>query len=217
MSGDDNPGTTASTSEGYFSSRDFDGDGNIDLTHTVIDGVNSTIVYDDGNILAVEQDVDNNGTYESVTTRSEDGFRTAIDANDDGYVDFAQNFDEGGHLYREDQYAEDGSIISSSVDVNGDGWSDADLMDTNGDGFFDAAELDTDGDGILNEVLVDTDGDGVFNMRIADTDNDGTLDYTEFGVTDELGTMADIAAPLMDFSGHEYEGGGDAACDGQMV
>lgn len=159
----------------YFSPRDVDGDGNVDVIHSRVDGVDTiTHIDDDGNITLVEQDTDHNGTYETAAAPRADGtIRVAEDLDDDGTVDLATYLDPTtGQPVRQDEI-HGARITDSQFDTDGDGQPDVHLIDTDGDGRFDTVAVDTDGDGIVNATLIDTDGDGRFDLITSDNDNDG--------------------------------------------
>ncbi|MDH6284662.1 hypothetical protein [Prescottella agglutinans] len=187
----------------YFSPRDVDGDGRVDLAHSRVDGVDTITHYGaDGSITLVEQDIDHNGTYETAAAVRPDGtVRLAEDTDDDGKVDLATYFDPNtGQPVREDEIDGQGHITSSWIDTDGDGHLDAHLIDTNGDGRFDTVDLDTDGDGIANETLVDTDGDGRFDLSLIDKDNNGSQETYRTAATSGEGALGDISTyeSLMD-------------------
>ncbi|TQF74604.1 hypothetical protein FK531_00370 [Rhodococcus spelaei] len=179
----------------YYSPRDVDRDGNVDVIHSRVDGIDTiTHVDDDGNITLVEQDTDHNGTYETAAAPRADGtIRVAEDLDDDGAVDLATFHDPAtGRPVREDEI--DGArITASQFDTDGDGQPDVHLVDSNGDGRFDTVALDTDGDGIVNATLVDTDGDGKFDLVTSDDDNDGSQETYLTAADNGVGSLGDIS------------------------
>ncbi|EME22909.1 prolipoprotein diacylglyceryl transferase [Rhodococcus triatomae] len=169
----------AASAPTYYSPRDVDADGNVDVVYSTVDGVDTvTHLDDDGNVTLTERDVDGNGTYEEAWTgvREDGTVRVAEDRDDDGDVDLATFIDpETGNPVRQDVI--DGSQITETLlDTDGDGAPDTHLIDTDGDGRFDTVELDTDADGLVNEILEDTDGDGAFDVYTADADSNGDLE-----------------------------------------
>ncbi|WP_164874072.1 hypothetical protein [Rhodococcus spongiicola] len=198
MTGTTGPDLNAATGvEGdidYFSPRDVDGDGNIDLAHSRVDGIDTITHYgDDGSITLVEQDLDDNGTYETAAAAREDGtLRIVSDLDDDGAPDQAAFYDQtSGAAVRTDHLV-DGQITDTQLDYDGNGIQEVHLVDTDGDGRFDTAIVDTDADGIVNSTFVDTDGDGDFDLKTDDTDNDGAPDtFTTANMTgpDVLGSI----------------------------
>ncbi|KXF54103.1 hypothetical protein AXA44_42050 [Rhodococcus sp. SC4] len=189
----------------YYSPRDVDGDGNVDLIHTRIEGVETiTHIDEDGSITLVEQDTDGNGTYETGIAPTATGIRLAEDLDDDGTVDLATHLDPTtGAPVRQD-VIEDGRITDTRLDTTADGNPDVHLIDSNGDGRFDTALLDTDLDGITNDTLVDTNGDGTFDLRTADTDNDGTQESFDTATDGHLGSIEQFEA-LIPAEDHYHE------------
>lgn len=177
----------------YYSPRDVDRDGNVDVIHSRVDGVDTiTHVDDNGEITLVEQDLDFNGTYETAAAARPGGtVRVAEDTDDDGDVDLATFYNETGERFRQDNI--DGArITETKLDTDGDGDQDVQLIDTDGDGRFDTASLDTDSDGYTNEELIDVDGDGRFDVRVADDNGDGTLESTLVDTVGD-GCLGDIS------------------------
>ncbi|MCZ4590156.1 hypothetical protein O4328_42170 [Rhodococcus opacus] len=195
----------AGTGGEYYSPRDVDGDGNVDLIHTRIEGVETiTHIDEDGSITLVEQDTDGNGTYETGIAPTATGIRLAEDLDDDGTVDLATHLDPAtGAPVRQD-VIEDGRITDTRLDTTADGNPDVHLIDSNGDGRFDTALLDTDLDGITNDTLVDTNGDGTFDLRTADTDNDGTQESFDTATDGHLGSIEQFEA-LIPAEDHYHE------------
>ncbi|MFD1811125.1 hypothetical protein [Rhodococcus gannanensis] len=169
----------AASAPTYYSPRDVDADGNVDVVYSTVDGVDTvTHLDDDGNVTLTERDVDGNGTYEEASTgvREDGTVRIAEDRDDDGAVDLATFVDpETGNPVRQD-VIEGSQITETLLDTVGDGRPDTHLIDTDGDGRFDTVHLDTDADGMVNEILEDTDGDGAFDVYTADADNTGDLE-----------------------------------------
>ncbi|AII10711.1 hypothetical protein [Rhodococcus opacus] len=198
----------AGTGGEYYSPRDVDGDGNVDLIHTRIEGVETiTHIDEDGSITLVEQDTDGNGTYETGIAPTTTGIRLAEDLDDDGTVDLATHLDPAtGAPIRQDVIA-DGRITDTRLDTTADGNPDVHLIDSNGDGRFDTALLDTDLDGITNDTLVDTNGDGTFDLRTADTDNDGTQESFDTATDGHLGSIEQFEA-LIPAEDHYHEQAG---------
>lgn len=180
----------------YFSPRDVDGDGTVDVTHSRVDGIDTITHYDDdGHITLIEQDRDFNGTYETAASVRPDGtVRVAMDTDDDGRVDQANFYDRTtGHQIREDSIS-GGRITGMQLDSDGDGQPDIHLIDSDGDGRFDTVALDTDGDGIVNVMAIDTDGDGKFDLMTSDNDNDGTLESFVTANGEGVGSLGSIDA-----------------------
>ncbi|MDH6287974.1 hypothetical protein [Rhodococcus opacus] len=198
----------AGTGGEYYSPRDVDGDGNVDLIHTRIEGVETiTHIDEDGSITLVEQDTDGNGTYETGIAPTATGIRLAEDLDDDGTVDLATHLDPAtGAPVRQD-VIEGGRITDTRLDTTADGNPDVHLIDSNGDGRFDTALLDTDLDGITNDTLVDTNGDGTFDLRTADTDNDGTQESFDTATDGHLGSIEQFEA-LIPAEDHYHEQAG---------
>ena len=204
--GDTDP--TAGAGGEYYSPRDVDGDGDVDLIHTRIEGIDTiTHIDEDGSITLVEQDTDGNGTYETGIAPTATGIRLAEDLDDDGTVDLATHLDPAtGAPVRQD-VIEDGRITDTRLDTTADGNPDVHLIDSNGDGRFDTALLDTDLDGVTNDTLVDTNGDGTFDLRTADTDNDGTQESFDTATDGHLGSIEQFEA-LIPAEDHYHEQAG---------
>ncbi|MGB3370753.1 MAG: hypothetical protein WBA81_09045 [Rhodococcus sp. (in: high G+C Gram-positive bacteria)] len=182
----------------YVSPRDVDGDGLIDLTHSRVDGIDTTTHYnEDGTITLIEQDTDSNGTYETAAAQQSDGtIRVAEDLDDDGDVDLATFHDPvSGAPVRQDTI-EGGAITETLIDSNSDGQVDVVLIDSNGDGRFDTAMLDSDADGRINATLVDTDGDGRFDLGELDSNGDGNFDTVATGADTDLGTIESLESAI---------------------
>ncbi|MGW6695075.1 hypothetical protein ACWF62_15015 [Rhodococcus sp. NPDC054953] len=181
----------------YYSPRDVDGDGNVDVIHARVDGIETiTHVADDGTVTLVEQDTDSNGTYETASNPNSNGtVRVAEDKDDDGDVDLVTYLDPvTGSPVRQDEISSDGTrIVGSKFDTDGDGAADTHLVDSDGNGRFDSVALDTDGDGIVNTTLVDTDGDGAFDLANSDDDNDGTQESYMTSADNGVGSLGDIS------------------------
>ncbi|MET4610635.1 hypothetical protein ABIC28_001613 [Rhodococcus sp. PvR044] len=190
-----NPAIGVTGTVDYYSPRDVDRDGTVDITHSRVDGVDTITHYDqDGNITLVEQDSDHNGTYDSaVSSRADGTIRLAEDRDDDGAVDLVTYGDQATGLRTRQDVIENGKITDSRFDTDGDGQPDVYLVDTDGNGRFDTAMLDTDADAITNETLVDTDGDGRFDLSSLDADNDGSQEsiFTAGGA--DAGGLGDIS------------------------
>lgn len=179
----------------YYSPRDVDRDGKVDLAHSRVDGVDTITHYaEDGAITLVEQDADFNGTYETAAAVRADGtVRIAEDSDDDGDVDLVTYYDPAtSQPVRQD--AIDGArITDSKFDTDGDAQPDVHLVDSDGDGRFDSVAVDSDADGIVNETLVDTDGDGAFDLISSDDDNDGTQESYLTSAENGVGSLGDIS------------------------
>lgn len=179
----------------YYSPRDVDRDGKVDVIHSRVDGVDTiTHVDEDGTITLVEQDTDFNGTYETAAAVRADGtVRVAEDLDDDGAVDLVTYHDPvTGEPARQDEI--DGArITSSKFDTDGDGEADVHLVDSDGNGRFDTVSLDTDGDGVVNATLVDTNGDGAFDLISSDDDNDGSQESYLTSADSGAGSLGDIS------------------------
>ncbi|MFC9790204.1 FG-GAP repeat domain-containing protein [Rhodococcus sp. NPDC127528] len=192
------PASTPTGLEGnvdYYSPRDVDRDGNVDVIHARVDGVDTIAhVDDEGNVTLVEQDTDHNGTYETATAVRADGtVRIAEDTDDDGDVDLVTyHAPATGQPVRQDEI--DGArITASQFDTDGDGRPDVHLVDSNGDGRFDTVAVDTDGDGVVNATLIDTDGDGKFDLVTSDNDNDGSQESYLTSGENGVGSLGDIS------------------------
>jgi hypothetical protein len=182
----------------YVSPRDVDGDGLVDLTHSRVDGIDTTTHYEeDGTITLIEQDTDSNGTYETAVAQQSDGsIRIAEDLDDDGTVDLATFHDPvSGAPVRQDTI-EGNAITETLLDVNGDGDADVLLIDSNGDGRFDTAMLDSDADGRVNATLVDTDGDGRFDLGQLDSNGDGDYDTVATSADTDLGSIESLESTI---------------------
>lgn len=89
-----------------------------------------------------------------------------------------------------DVYDDGIDVMSMSVDLDGDGWSETIVSDTNRDGVADVYDwldpntgtqvigFDADTDGLIDAIVTDSDGDGEFDDAAIDTDGDGVLDTT---------------------------------------
>ncbi|WP_213571349.1 hypothetical protein [Rhodococcus sp. USK13] len=192
----------------YYSPRDVDGDGDVDLIHSRVEGVETiTHIDEDGAITLVEQDTDGNGTYETGIAPTAGGVRLAEDLDDDGTVDLATHLDSAtGAPVRQD-VIEGGLITDTQFDTNSDGNPDLQVIDSNGDGRFDTAVLDTDADGITNDTLVDTNADGTFDLRTTDTDNDGSQESFDTATDGHLGSIEQFEA-LIPAEDHYHEQAG---------
>ena len=182
----------------YVSPRDVDGDGLVDLTHSRVDGIDTTTHYnEDGTITLIEQDTDSNGTYETAAAQQSDGtIRVAEDLDDDGDVDLATFHDPvSGAPVRQDTI-EGGAITETLIDSNSDGQVDVVLIDSNGDGRFDTAMLDSDADGRVEATLVDTDGDGRFDLGQLDSNADGDYDTVATSADTDLGTIESLESAI---------------------
>lgn len=146
---------------GYFSPRDVDGDGLVDVIHAVSEEGISQIAHvdTDGNVTLLEEDRDGNDTYETALRPDADGsVRVATDTDDDGYVNQAAYLNADGDLTRT-EVIEDGAVVEALIDTDGDGSPDVAMYDTDQNGQADTVVRDTDGDSVTNDMLVDTDGD----------------------------------------------------------
>ena len=85
--------------------------------------------------------------------------------DDDGEGDF-------DYLERSGQRMRSGFTL----DLDGDGITDVELMDDNKDGTFDVAAVDSDMDGHANVLYHDVNGDGNFDYAAFDSDGDGIMD-----------------------------------------
>ncbi|MFC4605826.1 hypothetical protein [Rhodococcus kronopolitis] len=179
----------------YYSPRDVDRDGEVDLAHSRVDGVDTITHYaEDGSITLVEQDVDFNGTYETAAAVRADGtVRIAEDSDDDGEVDLVTYYDPATREPVRQDAIDEARITDSKFDTDGDAQPDIDLVDSDGNGRFDSVALDTDADGIVNETLVDTDGDGAFDLISSDNDNDGTQETYLTSAENGVGSLGDIS------------------------
>ncbi|SDE22873.1 hypothetical protein [Rhodococcus tukisamuensis] len=179
----------------YFSPRDVDRDGDVDIAHSRVDGVDTITHYaDDGAITLVEQDTDFNGTYETAASVRADGtVRTAEDSDDDGDVDLVTYYDPATRQPERQDAIDGARITDSKFDTDGDAQPDVHLVDSDGDGRFDSVAVDSDADGIVNETLVDTDGDGAFDLISSDDDNDGTQESYLTSAENGVGSLGDIS------------------------
>ena len=205
--GETDPGAGTPSGE-YYSPRDVDGDGVVDLIHTRVDGIETITHIDEyGDITLVEQDTDGNGTYETGIAPTATGIRIAEDLDDDGTVDLATHLDPAtGAPVRQD-VIEDGLITDTRFDITADGHPDVHLIDSNGDGRFDTAVLDTDLDGITNDTLVDTNADGTFDLRTTDADLDGSQESFDTATDGHLGSIEQFEA-LIPAEDHYHEQAG---------
>ncbi len=155
--------TDSSAPEGTtHSAVDIDRDGNVDVVHgTTADGTAINSYLDDtGNVVLVEADTDHNGTYDTLVYGGPDG--TTIvesDSDDDGSADVIAKLSADGDVIQIDGL-DHGQVVSSAIDVDGDGNFDVQLVDTDRDGGFDTTVVDADNDGSPDTVITDTDGDG---------------------------------------------------------
>ena len=184
----------------YFSPRDVDNDGNNDVIHTrTFDGqVQVHHLDDNGEVILTEIDIDSDGILET-TVRSLDDTTAVMhqDTDGDGQADTAKVFDTQTNTTLHQDLIEDGVVVHSIVDADGDGIPDVELFDTDRDGTFDAVAVDSDKDGIPNSVFADTDGDGKLDLAKSDVDNtDGILETTvtaeDLG-SDSFGSISDFA------------------------
>ncbi|GAC56076.1 hypothetical protein GOHSU_02_02240 [Gordonia hirsuta DSM 44140 = NBRC 16056] len=142
---------------------DVDRDGIPDVAHvTDADGTKMNVYLDsEGEVLLVESDQDGDGNMDTVTYATEDGsIVQEVDVDGDGSVDVRTVSTADGQTYQVDQI-EDGVVVSSTFDLDGDGVGDVSLVDLDGNGTLESAVLDLDGDGIADVVVSDLDGDGI--------------------------------------------------------
>lgn len=205
----------------YYSERDIDGDGKTDLIYTTDDEGFSEVhhVNEHGEVTLTDVDLDGDGTMESSYQELKDGsVKFYSDTDGNGESDTVTYMDgETGGLIQQD-VIEDGQVVSRSLDSDGDGNPEVQLVDTDGDGTFDTAYLDTDNDGVVNTEMVDTDGDGQFDRADSDLDGDGVLETRTDAFDSNLDSFGSIDSfeQMAQYEEMNYEttdGGFDAADD----
>ncbi|MDO4685054.1 MAG: hypothetical protein Q4A92_00775, partial [Corynebacterium sp.] len=181
--------------QNHVSSRDVDGDGSIDVVHSIVDGGQRVSYLDEqGEVVLTDVDADHDGTFETAVITTEDNVIVAgTDTDNDGDIDTISYADgRTGQIFQEDTVV-DGAIASSRVDFDADGLTDLELVDENLDGHFEKAGADFDMDGKVDMVYRDINGDGTFDYASYDSDGDGVmdtnLDSDDFGA----GGMGDVA------------------------
>ncbi|MEE4023953.1 hypothetical protein V1Y59_12775 [Gordonia sp. PKS22-38] len=182
------PGTSTPTTESAapenaaqgttHSAVDIDRDGNADVVHgTTAEGTPiNTYLDDNGNVVLVEADTDDNGTFDTLVYGGPDG--TTIvesDSDDDGSADVVAQLSETGDVMQIN-HIEDGQVVSSAIDVDGDGNLDVQFVDTDRDGGYETTVMDADNDGSPDTVVTDTDGDGQADSVSYTGGDDTTLD-----------------------------------------
>lgn len=180
----------------YFSPRDNDGDGTAETIHAIEHDGTANIFHlnEDGDVVLQEIDSDGDGTYDAQKAPvDEETVAFGIDTDGDGVMDTLSYADkETNQTIQQDTYNEEGQIVETRIDADGDGITDVILRDTDGDGNFDEISLDTDKDGFVNTRMVDTDGDGQIDEMHHDADNtDGVLETT-FTNDDYAGGLGSI-------------------------
>ncbi|MDJ0362250.1 hypothetical protein [Rhodococcus sp. H29-C3] len=173
------------------------GEVELEAVYSKVDGISTITQYDDdGNIVLVQQDTDDNYSYESTAEQANGMTKVSVDLDGDYHDDQVTYLDNAtGQILQQDILV-DGHVTQTMVDTNSDGHPDVALIDTTGDGYLDTVEADTDGDQITNTVMVDVDGDGMFDEGAADLDNNISLETTVTSADVELGSMADLQALL---------------------
>ncbi len=184
-------------------SRDVDFDGTVDVIHSTTAAGERTITHvnDAGEVTLIEKDSDGNGTFDTVATQASDGtILVGQDVDDDGDIDLVGHYEDGA-LQRLDTL-ENGQVVESLFDTDGDGAPDTMTADLDRDGAVDTLGVDTDGDGFIDTVAADRDGDGATDLLAVDTDADGVVDFEVTG--EQLEAGADSVAA--DSAGHGYPG-----------
>ncbi|MGW4477958.1 hypothetical protein [Rhodococcus triatomae] len=208
-------GTTNDHPAGYPETvaRDVDFDGSVDVIHSsnAAGGAVITHVDEAGQVTLVEEDSDGNGTFETVYAPQGDG--TALvgeDRDDDGSIDVVAHYDATGQPERVD-VLEDGLVVESTFDTDGDGRPDTLIADTDRDGVVDTIAVDTDGDGYVDTVSADTDGDGAPDTVYVDRDGDGVVDFEVTPDADSHGPGIESMSYGADSGYTGYETGGGAS------
>lgn len=201
----------------YFSRRDVDGDGKADVVHAVKeDGTTYQYHLDaKGEVILTEADEDGDSRYEvSYHELNESDVEAKIDTDGDGEVDVVRFFDKSTEKTFQEDSIEDGKVIHSQVDLDGDGVNDFELLDTNRDGEFDTVAIDSDKDSIPNALYRDNDGDGSFDEGLVDVDNSDGILETRFDASDysdgSLGNLDSYTDLIKYNAGEQYDAGGDS-------
>ncbi|WJZ01434.1 hypothetical protein [Corynebacterium freiburgense] len=175
--------------QNHVSSRDVDGDGSIDVVHSIVDGGQRISYLDDqGEVILTDVDADHDGTFETAVITTEDNVIVAgTDTDNDGDFDTITYADgRTGAVFQEDTLV-DGAVASSRMDLDNDGLTDIELIDENLDGHFEKAGADTNMDGKADVVYRDINGDNTFDYASYDSDGDGimdtNLDANDFGAS----------------------------------
>jgi hypothetical protein len=214
MSKIDATGTTASDHSATYPgavARDVDFDGSVDVIHSTDAAGNQVITHVDeaGQVTLVEQDSDGNGTFDTVYAPQSDGaFLKGTDSDGDGEIDMVGHYDETGQPERVD-VLEDGLVVESTFDSDGDGEPDTLIADSDRDGVVDTIAVDTDGDGYIDTVSADTDGDGTPDTVSVDLDGDGEVDFEVTPDADSHGPGIESMSYGTDSGYTGYETGAD--------
>jgi len=170
------------------------------------DGYEESLLIDsnlDGEIDIVASDLDGDGYIDAVvadTNFDGEADEYVMDTNADGVADIAESStieqnepeqNETDEILHDNSYENipQGEDIASmgTVDLDGDGYQESELIDTNADGVADVIASDLDGDGIIDTVVADTDYDGKPDVYVQDTNADGEPDvYETINNEDEL-------------------------------
>jgi gliding motility-associated-like protein len=149
---------------------DNDGDGVLDFQD--LDDDNDGILDTTEQNGALQRDTDNDGIPDYLDLDSdgdglndlEESFSGAIDANNDGIIDGAQNGSGTNGLFDGVEVYKDGGVINYKA------------VDTDNDGILNFQDTDDDGD-TMNSKDEDVNFDG--NLKNDDTDQDGVPDYLD--------------------------------------
>lgn len=161
-----------------ITNRDVDGDGSVDVVHSIVDGQQQVnYLSTEGEVILTDIDTDGDNIFETSVTSDNVTDITTIDVDADGIADTVTYSDSGtGAVFQEDTLADDGRVYSSRMDLDGDGMTDVEMFDENLDGNFEKAGVDVDADGAVDGVYRDVTGDGEFEYVSIDSDGDGVLD-----------------------------------------
>ncbi|MFI8775291.1 hypothetical protein ACIGKQ_24515 [Gordonia sp. NPDC062954] len=183
------------------------------VRHTTDAQGNDVAVHYDaaGNVSLVEVDTDGDGRYDTAAVSTADG-TTLVGHDDDGRIDTIAHVDRDGDLTRVDT-VENGQIVASTLDQDGNGAPDTVIEDTDRDGVADRISYDRDGDGRIDYIAADTDGDGQLDTYVADNDGDGQADSYSGG-GDSYGSDSYGSDPYgQDQVPHSEDGSGYGADD----
>ena len=180
---------------GYLSARDINADGTHDLIHGVDHDGNAHVFHLDGkgDITLEEIDTDGDGTFETQREMVDSStVAYTVDTDNDGAADTVAYVDAKTNTTFQQDFIEDGQVVESRVDLDGDGITDVVYKDTTGDGYVNEISLDTDGDGFANTKLVDRDGDGNIDEIHSDLDNSDGILETVIEAGDYAGGLGSI-------------------------